>query len=302
MTEFGYQEDPRWKEILQRLSEIRDREAYDAEEVEFIREHLKSMDDRIRGGAALAAEGCLFEPYILDSLIQIVEEDPNEAVRKAAIQTLKGVIYEGVMQDMERDTGADTSLDDAEEWQEFQEGSLQDDYNRVKYALLNILEDVTRPSGLREAALIALSDLGFRQDIREWIEDFINSGKQSSRLVALHAMGKYPQYWENYLIKYISPETDKALLLEAISASYSSSSAQLARQIEKVLKHPDPDVIIYALMTLANINKTENLGEILQKFSLHADPRVQEAARDAIEHFSKKNFGDLMEEFGFSDE
>ena len=290
MTAPTYQEDPRWREILDELSRIREQEDYGADSVEFIRQHLQSPDDRVRGGAALAAEGCLFEPYVLDLLIEMVEADPNVAIRKAAIQSLQGVIREGVEQQLEDVAGAEADFEYAEDWMEMEQERLRDDYLRVKNLLLGLVEDELESMEVREAALASLSDLGFLPVVREWIGGFIEHQRKSARLVALHAMGKYPQYWEAELARFITPETDKALLMEAISASYSSRSAQLARRIEGILGHPDPEVLSYALLALANINQTENLGEILQKYSLHPDPRVQEAARKAIDHFSRKNF------------
>ncbi|MCB0292913.1 MAG: hypothetical protein KDH97_21850, partial [Calditrichaeota bacterium] len=87
-----------------------------------------------------------------------------------------------------------------------------------------------------------------------------------------------------------------ALLKEAISASYSSQSPRLAQAIEGVLDHRDSEVLRYALMTLANLNLSENLGEILQRFSLHENSAIQEAAKDGIELINQKNFQKYMEE------
>ena len=293
MTDLPYQEHPDWKAILTRLSEIREQGDYSPANVEFIREHLQSFDERVRGGAALAAGGCLFEPYILDIIIEMAENDVNLAIRKAAIQSLAAVIYEGVMQGMEDEAGSTTFMDDAEEWEEMQTGSLQEDYQRVKNLLLGVL-NLEEDIGLQESALSALADLGFLPEIREKVAEFFKSGRASSQLVALHAMGKYPQYWEDELAEMIRPDTPPAQLKEAIGACYSSESARLARAIEGVLNHPDPEVLRYAILTLANINKSENLMDILQHFSLHEDPLVQEAAREGIEQASKQNFSDYM--------
>ena len=302
MSTANYPEDPRWREILNELSRIREQEDYRAESVAFIRQQLQSLDDRVRGGAALAAEGCLFEPYILDMLMDLVEHDPNLAIRKAAIQSLQGVIREGVEQQLEDAIGPGADFEYAEDWMEVESDRLRDDYLRVRNLLLKLVEDEMEPMEVREAALASISDLGFLPVVREWIDYFIQHPRKSARLVALHAMGKYPHYWEAQLGQFIAPETDKALLMEAISASYASQSARLAKRIETILGHPDPDVLSYALMALANINQTKNLGEILQKFSLHPDPRVQEAAKDAIEHFSRKNFDQyLRKELGYDD-
>jgi HEAT repeat protein len=293
MHDLPYEQDPNWKEVLEILSRIRLEEDYSAANVDFIRQTLQSFDDRVRGGAALAAAGCLFEPDILDVIITIAEEDDNAAIRRAATQSLGGVIYEGVMQNLEDELGSSTAMDDAEEWEEYQIGSLKEDYLRVKNFLLNVLEYDEDP-GMQETALSALADLGFLTPVQEKIEEFFNSSRQSSRLVALNAMGKYPRYWKDELESLIKIETPPAILKEAVSACYSSNSERLAKAIEGILSHSDPEVLRYALLTLANINKTETLAEILQHFSLHENALVQEAARDGIALATKTNFGKYL--------
>ncbi len=302
MHSLPFEEDPQWKDVLDELSRIREQGDYSAESVEYIKQKLQSPDDRVRGGAALAAEGCLFEPYVADLLIDLAENDPNPSIRKAALQSLEGIIAEGVEQGFEDSTGPEAEVEYAEDWAEVEYGSLREDYLRVKHLLLRLLEDPAEPMEVREVALAVLGNLGFLETIRDYIRDFIRSNRKSAQLVALHAMGKYPHFWEDELAEMISPEQDKSLLMEAISASYSSQSEKLARKIEGVLQHQDADVLSYALLTLANINKTPHLGEILQQFSLHPDPRVQEAAREAIDHFSRQNFDRFMaDEFGMGE-
>ncbi|MCB0297863.1 MAG: hypothetical protein KDG51_22015, partial [Calditrichaeota bacterium] len=198
----------------------------------------------------------------------------NAAIRKAALQSLGAVIHEGVMQGMEDEQGAGTGMDDAEEWEEFQSGGLKDDYQRVKNLLFTLLEDEEEPE-LQQLALSGLSSLGFLEEVREKIGEFYDSGRTSAQLVALHAMGKFPQYWIDQLASLIRPDAPPALLKEAISASYSSQSPRLAQAIEGVLDHRDSEVLRYALMTLANLNLSENLGEILQRFSLHENSAIQ---------------------------
>ncbi|MFQ5583177.1 MAG: HEAT repeat domain-containing protein, partial [Calditrichia bacterium] len=170
------------------------------------------------------------------------------------------------------------------------------DYFRVKNLLVDLLQNSEEDTEIREVALKALSGLGFQQFVREWINDFFTSDKKSSRIIAVLAMGKYPHFWEEELAALIMPDTDKILLMEAISACYSSESELLASKIVKVLEmaDADADVMVYALYTLANINRTENLGELLQKYSLHSERRVREAARKAIDLFSQKNFDDFL--------
>jgi HEAT repeat protein len=292
----NFNDNTGWKEILEKLAEIRKTEDYSIANVEFIRDQLLSMDERIRGGAALASEGCIFEPEILDILIEIAENDPVDAIRNATIQSLGKVIHEGVMENFEDEAGATTDIEFYEEWDELQSQSLQEDYLRVKNLLFSIVQDEFEDLAVRESGLKAVSDLGFLDSVKEWIKDFLVLEDQSSQLAALHAMGKYPYYWLNELSRYLSPETPKSLLMEAISSSYSSESPDLADKIEMLLESDDPEIISYVLLTLANINKTENLGEILQKFVLHKDNSVQEAAKEAMSNYTKMNFRDYMQD------
>ncbi len=303
MTQFDFQKNNSdWQETLQRLSNIREQDDYSTANVDFIRESLLSSDERIRGGAALAAAGCLFEQHIIDLLTTIAEEDDIAPVRKAAIDSLRGVIEEGVEQGLEDE---DFEPEDMEEWEEFQTQTLQQEYLRVKKdMLLGILQNEEDDLEVRALALFNLSSLGFSEYIRYWISEFYESPHQSSRIAAVKSMGKYPYHWENELEALLDTRTAKPLLMEAISSSYSSDSARLAEQIEDVLNssNRDVDVICYSLRTLANINRTENLGEILQEYSLHADEKVQQAAKAAIEVFSNKSFDRyLHDELGMDD-
>jgi hypothetical protein len=284
-----------WKEILQKLASIREQEEYSASDVDFIREQLQSYDDRVRGGAALAASGCVFEPAILDSLTEMAQSGEVDAIRKASIQTLGEVIYEGVMRNFEDEIGASTQIEFYEEWDELQSESLHEDYLRVKNLLFSIVQDEFEIPEIREISLIALSDLGFLFPVQEIIHDFIESEDSSSRLVALHAMGKYPQFWLEELSNFLDERLPKTLLLEAISSSYSSNSIQLAKKIENLLSTKDPDILTYSLLTLTNINKTEHLGEILQKFTSSEHEQVKKTALDSLMKLSKMNFTDFIE-------
>jgi hypothetical protein len=238
----------------------------------------------------------------MEMIIDIAAHDAVTAIRKAALKVVESIIYEGVMQDFENQTGASTDLDNSEEWGDIQLEMLRDDYLRVKDMLLNFVENEFEEPTIREAALVSISDLGFLSIIREWIHVFLESEAHSAKLAALTAMGKYPQYWIAQLEKFLSPDTAKSLLLEAISSSYSSESEILARKIVHLLDTDDPQIIEYALLTLGNINKIKNLGSILQNFSLHPDKNIQKAAREAIENYSKKSFSSyLQNEFGMEE-
>jgi HEAT repeat protein len=300
MQEF-YQSDD-WKEILGRLANIRQQDDYSAANVEYIRNQLQSQDERVRAGAALAAGGCVWEPYILDILLDLSENDGLEAIRKASIQSLGEVIYEGVMRNFEDLSGSDTDLDYYEEWDELQDETLQDDYRRVKNILLSFLQNEFEDQGVREASLIAISDLGFLESVREAIQDFIESENTSANVAALQAMGKYPQFWIDQLAANLKTTHAKPVIMAAISSSYSSDSAVLAGKIEEFLGSDDAEILSYTLLTLANINKTENLGAILQQYSLSENEKVRSAARDALKNFSNKNFTEFMErELGFEE-
>jgi len=284
-----------WKEVLQKLAAIREQDEYSASDVDFIREQLQSYDDRIRGGAALDASGCVFEPNILDLLTEMTQGVEADAIRKASIQTLGEVIFEGVMRSFEDDIGASTKMEYYEEWDELQTESLHEDYLRVKNLLFSIVQDEFEIPEIRETCLISLSNLGFLLPVQEIIHDFIESEDQSSRLVALHAMGKYPQLWVEELATFLDAHLPRALLLEAISSSYSSNSSRLARKIESLLSSKDPDILTYSLLTLTSINKTEHLGDILQKFTRSEHEQVRKTAHDSLLILSKRNFNDFME-------
>ena len=293
---FEENKNPEWEEVLNKLAEIREQEDYSQPNVDFILSRLVDEDERIRTAAALTAEGCVFDPEILDLLIDLAGNDSQLAVRKAAVQAFQRLVHESVLQGLEDDTGAGTTLEDAEEWDEIQSGELRENYLRVKNLLFSLLENEHEHWEIREKALTSLSDLGFLHQLQTWIEKFVDSENQALQVSALKAMGKYPAEWVDELARFIQPTVPKPLLLEAISSGYSSNSVKLAEQIENLLEIDDPEIISYALLTLANINRTPNLGETLQKFALHQDSAVQEAAKEALDIFSRRNFSDFMKD------
>jgi hypothetical protein len=292
-------ENMRWEDVVSELSRIRDSGEYTTEDVDFVRQQLQSEDVRVRAAACLAASGCLFEPNVLDLVIEIAEYDPELPIRKAAIRSLGELISIGVEQGLEDFAGADTSMDYAEEWEEYQTGSLRDEYLRVKNLLLGILDIEDDPS-LVEVTVAALADLGYIHEVREKISELYHGNNSSGKLVALQAMGKYPHFWEDELVAAIRKDQPAALLKEAVSAGFSSNSLRVSEAIEKVLDHEDLEVVRYALMSLSNIDLSPNLMEIFQRFRRHSDPEVQAAAQEGLDRLSRLNLGDFMrDELGF---
>lgn len=285
-----------WQEIMNRLSAIREQQDFTAPNIEFVLECLSSPDDRIRGGAALAAEGCVLDPQVLDSLLEIGENDPQASIRKAAFQTFAGVIREGVLQGLEDGIGADTRLEDNLEWEDIQAGTLQEAYIRTKHLIFSVLENEYEDREVREAALLSVSDLGFSNQVKDWIRDFISSDEPSAQLTAITAMGRYPANWLKELARFLEKGVSKSLQLEAISSSYSSKSAFLAEKIVALLDTDDAEILSYSLLTLAEINRTAGLDKILQKYTVHPDAAVQEAAKEAINIFTKQNFSDFLQD------
>jgi hypothetical protein len=147
-----------------------------------------------------------------------------------------------------------------------------------------------------------VSDLGFLEQVREWIRDFAESENVSLRIVALRAMGKYPSFWIDELGEFLVLSGPKAIILEAISSCYSSNSLYLSDKIELLLQSDDPDILSYSLLTLANLNKSSRLNEIIEKFSLHQNEKVREAAKDALNQYTRLNFEGFMEDkLGFEE-
>jgi HEAT repeat protein len=296
------QQPGNWQDILQRMADIRETGDYSTANIEFIHEQLSSNDDRIRGGAALAAEGCIFESQILDILIDMAENDRTSPVRKAVLLSLGQVIQEGVKRQYEKETGPDTNIEFYEEWDELQNQALQEEYFQVKNILYSIIQDDLEELMIREACLSSLSDLGFLTEVQDWVNDFSDYSEESSKIVALKAMGKFPQYWISKLAEYLNEKQSKPILMEAISSSFSSNSNKLASKIEKLLHSDDPDILAYSILTLTNIHATENLGEIIQTFTYHENEKVRNAAKEAIVIYSQKSFDDYMiNEIGFDE-
>ena len=290
-----------WQAVVNELSRIRDSGEYTTSDVDLVREMLTSEDERIRGAACLAAAGCLFEPNILDLMTEIAEYDPVTAIRKASIKSMGEVISEGIEQGFEDDAGSNNQLDYAEEWDEYQSGSLRDEYQRVKNLLFGIL-DFEEDPGIIEITVTALAELGYISEIREKISELYDGDSTSGKLAAMRAMGKFPHFWETEIAETIRPETPPDVLKEAISAGFSSGSRQISDAIEEVLNHEDPEIIRFALLSLGNIDLSPNLMQIFRQFRKHPDKGVQEAAQQGLDRLSRLNFGDFMREsLGYED-
>jgi hypothetical protein len=107
-------------------------------------------------------------------------------------------------------------------------------------------------------------------------------------------MGHFPQYWTDELAGLLKPETPLPLLLDAVKSCKKAFASDIANALVHLLEHKDNQVLFHTIEALAAINKTEDLPELLQSFSLHDDPEVAEAARDAIDMVSRKNFEQFM--------
>ncbi|MGH1363192.1 MAG: HEAT repeat domain-containing protein [Calditrichia bacterium] len=288
-------ENPDWQMILDQVAAIRDQQNYTTQNIAFLKEQFQSSDERIRAAAALAAEGCIFEQGVLSVVMGLSQYDDSDAVRYAAIRTLGTVIREGIEQGFEEASGANNYLDDAEEWEEYQTGSLTDEYVGVKHALLNLLEYDDDPV-IQEPAMDALSWLGFQETIRYKVQDLFESGILGLQKASVRAMGKFPEYWMDELSRIISSETESALLLEAIRSVMNTHSSELASQLEALLNHENDDILIATINSLAGINQTVDLPQVLQAFSLHENTEVQLAAKRAIDLVSRKNFERYMQD------
>lgn len=288
-------ENPDWQMILDQIAAIRDQQNYTRQNIGFLLEQFQSMDERIRAAAALAAEGCIFEQGVLGAVTGLSQYDESDAVRYAAIRALGTVIREGIEQGFEESAGATTFLDEAEEWDEYQTGSLTDEYVGVKHALLNLLEYDDDPV-IQEPAMDALSWLGFQETIREKVRDLMESGILGLQKAAVRAMGKFPEYWIDDIAALLNDTTDTDLLLSAIRSSTNSNSATLADKLPPLLKHNNHTIIAATIDALAGINLTKDLSQILQDYSLHDNPDVQIAAKQAIDMVSRKNFERYMQD------
>ncbi len=108
-------------------------------------------------------------------------------------------------------------------------------------------------------------------------------------------MGKFPEYWIDDIAALLDESTDTDLLLTAIHSSTNSKSSTLAVKLLPLLKHSNNAIIAATIDALAGINLTDDLTQTLQDFSLHEDPDVQIAAKQAIDMVSRKNFERYMQ-------
>jgi hypothetical protein len=284
-------------EILSQLAQIRDAGVYSEADIEFIETQLDHEDDAVRAAAILVTEGCLYNMMIVDKILEIARNDASLPVRKAAIKMLGTFVTACVLEGFETPTHEDKGLEYQEEFDELLEKGIEEKYEEVKAYLFEELQIRDLSDDLIPDILSALSELAFRPDIREKITQAWQFGDDDYRQKLIPAMERYPESFEDLILDGLVQIKDEKTTLQLLELAQDVPTQRMADMVQTFLDSPHSEIVSRALLTLAQINKTEGLQDILQRFCLHEDEHVQIAARKALDIFSHKNFDDFMNQY-----
>jgi HEAT repeat protein len=151
------------------------------------------------------------DPALIDRLIDITKNDPDQQVRNRAITGLGRYVYEGEMADYDYDWGTLESVLREEELPE-------ESYRRVVAFLLDIAQD---PSATPNARRFSIEALGFASEpeITKLVEQAYHEPHPELKTSALFAMGRSGMArWETYVLAELD-SPDPRIQLEAVRAA-----------------------------------------------------------------------------------
>ncbi len=240
-------------------------------------------------------------PNLIDPLIDMAQNDPDQQVRNRAITALGRYVYEGEMADYDFDWGELEAI--------IREDELPEEYyRRVVAFLLDIACDLSAPL---DARCFSLEALGFstQPDIVELVERIYHEPNVEMKVSALFAMGRSGlARWDRYVLAELDSPIPQ-VQLEAVRAAgelFLNEAAPallaLARSTtNRNLRHE----AIWALGHMTPIEVWQFLDDITQDPTEDEETRqLAEAALDEYEMFQEMNevdFGTDYELFGDND-
>lgn len=258
-------------------------------------DYLTDADPEVR---SLAIKGLWDypDPALIDPLMDMAKNDPEEQVCNRAIMALGRYVYEGEMADYDFDWG---SLEEVMREDEL----LEADYQRVVAFLVDIVRD---PSAPADAQRFAIEALGFSSDpeIADLLEQAYHSPHPDMKVSALFAMGRSGlMRWNSYILAELD-SPDPRLQFEAVRAAgelfldeATPALLHLARTAtDENVRHE----VIWALGHMASLEAWQFLDDITNDPMEDTETRqVAEAALDEYYMFQEMAEGEFEEdEFG----
>ena len=221
----------RQRHIIYRLVELAE-SSFELDFNSIFRNHLNDPDANIR---CKAIEGLWEseEPSLIDSLINLLEQDSSEEVQAAAATAL----------------GKFAML--------AEDKKLRSYYtSKIEQALFGIIDDSNKPIEVKRHALEATAPLSLPQVQRAIIQAY-QSPNTKVRISAIYAMGKNcSPYWLPTLLKELD-STDADVRYEAVTACGEIEKEEAVPYIIKHIDDPDVDVQLAAIQALGKIGGTE---------------------------------------------
>jgi hypothetical protein len=162
---------------------------------------------------ALAVQGLWDypDPTLIEPLVEIAKNDPDQGTRNRAIVGLGRYVYEGEMADYGYDWGLLETTMRADELPE-------ECYRRVVAFLLDIARDQSAPLDARRFSVEALG-FASEPEIMELVEQAYRDSQAEMKASALFAMGRSGlAHWEDYVLAELN-NPDQRIQLEAVRAA-----------------------------------------------------------------------------------
>jgi HEAT repeat protein len=248
-------------------------EDIDLELGRFLRVAIQDMDAQVRQSAVTG----LWDEVATDlvgSLVQLVQSDPDDAVRAAAATGLGGYILAGELDEL------DAAL-----------------AMRAEQALLAILNNEEEPLEVRRRALESIAYSG-EAGVRQLIEDGYYDGNEAMRISAVFAMGRSADVRWRGLVRAELQSPSAEMRAEAAIASGELGAKSAAEDISALLQDSDERVRLAAIVALGRIGGPV-AQDALEAMLLSENAAEAEAADAALEEMQ---FFDQMDAISFFDE
>ena len=240
--------------------------------------YLSDPDPEVRG---LAVEGLWDypDPALIDTLLAIASQDPDQQVRNRAIMTLGRYVYEGEMADYDFNWGP---LEEIVREDELPQAS----YRRVVTFLLDIAGNASAPLDAQRYAIESLA-FSSEPEIVDLIEQAYHSPHLKMKVSALFAMGRSGMTrWQSYVLDELN-SPDPQLQYEAVRAAGElfldeavPTLLHLARSAaDQDLRHE----AIWALGHSSSLEAWQLLEDIANDASEDEETRV--IAEDALDEY-----------------
>lgn len=195
---------------------------------------------------------------VADDLTWLLQNDPDEGVRAAAANSLRGFVLRRELEEFDATQG-----------------------DQIVAALRGRVEAVDEDVAVRARALEAL---GFRSE--PWVDSLITNGYYHSddrlRVAAVHAMGaSADEKWLEYVYEALQSE-DAETRYEAATAAGSIAAEESIDSVAVLLDDGDSDVALAGVLALGEIGG-ERAAQYLRDFAERAPEGFETSIQEALE-------------------